>query len=178
MAYIPKDMAAMWDGGETQRFHTMPMLRPDTVGQHSYGVACVLMHVFPKAPARLLRAALKHDMAEAHYGDMPSPAKRELGIREQFAQLEDSYLAGLGVEPEELAPWEQWLLNFCDIVEGLRVTVRERAMGNQLIWLARRNFQDYAEELLAQERCVNEDIYERCKGLAWALKKEWEIVSK
>lgn len=178
VTYIPADLQAMWTGGETQRFHTITTLRPDTVGQHSYGVACVLMHVWPQASARLLRAALKHDMAEAHTGDMPAPAKRALGIRERFATYEDDYLKSVGVEPEKLSPWEAWLLKFCDSADGLRVTVRERAMGNQLIELANKNFQSYVDALLSEPICVGSDIYNRCAALAFALREEWTIVSK
>lgn len=182
VTYIAEDMQAMWDGGDVQRFHTCRMLLPDTVGHHSFNVACTLMHVWPAAPAHLLRAALKHDMAEVHAGDMPAPAKRALGIRELFAKYEEEYLESVGIPPENLSPAEAWLLKFCDSVDGLRVTVRERAMGNQLIEYAHANFQKYVDELLSDlpdgKPRVDREIYDRCAALAFGLEKEWEIVSK
>ncbi len=175
---IPEDMQAMWDGGETQRFHTCTLLRPDTVGQHSYGVACVLMHVFPEAGAHLLRAALKHDMAEAFTGDMPAPAKRGLGIRAQFAAFEDEYLEGVGVETETLNGWEAWLLKFCDSTDGLRVTIRERSMGNRLIEIAHLNFSTYIEELIdGVPADLPRGVWDKVAVLARAMEKEWEYVS-
>lgn len=177
---VPVDMQAMWEGGETQRFHTCMIIRPDTVGQHSYGVACVLMHVYPEAPAHMLRAALKHDMAESYTGDLPAPSKRALGIREQFTAFEDEYLANVGIMPERLEPWEAWLLKFCDSMDGLRVTVRERGMGNRLIEYAHSNFDAYVDELLNSD--VPDDVplaaLEKCHALQEAMKKEWDYVSK
>lgn len=179
MTYIPEDMQAMWEGGETQRFHTCMTLRPDTVGQHSFGVACVIMHVWPDAPAKVLRAALKHDMAESYTGDLPAPSKRALGIREQFAEFEDEYLGSVGIIPENLSPVQAWVLKFADSVDGLRVTIRERAMGNQMIQVANRNFTNYVDELLKNiPEHVPNDMFGRCSTLAWALKEEWEIVNR
>ena len=176
---IPEDMQAMWEGGETLRFHTCMVLRPDTVGQHSYGVACVMMHVLPTAGAHLLRACLKHDMAEAHTGDLPAPSKRALGIREQFAAYEDDYLKAVGIEAETLTDWEQWLLKFCDSTDGLRVTIRERAMGNQMIEAAHANFSSYVRELLKDVPVgVPNYVVVRCRNLEFALNKEWEYVTE
>lgn len=179
ITYIPRDMEAMWEGGETMRFHTCKMIREDTVGHHSYGVACVMMHVYPDAPAHLLRACLKHDMAEAFTGDMPAPAKRGLGIREQFAAFEEQHLAAVGIPPEPLEPWEAWLLKCCDSIDGLRITIRERAMGNQLIEFAHMNFQKYVSELLAMATggCPG-PIFQKAEALFWALEREWEHVTK
>jgi hypothetical protein len=184
--YIAQDMEAMWEGGETARFHTCTMLRPDTVGQHSYGVACVMMHVYPAAPARLLRACLKHDMAEQFTGDMPSPAKRGLGIREQFAAYEDEFLDSVGIGAEPLSAAQAWLLKFCDSADGTRVCIRERSMGNRRIEFAYGNFNRYLDELLVASKAIGDlvadaeyaEVMHRCRQLVWALKKEWEIVSK
>lgn len=179
ITYIPEDMQAMWDGGETQRFHTCTLLRPDTVGQHSYGVACVVMHLYPAAQVHLLRAALKHDMAEAFTGDLPAPAKRDLGIRQQFSDYEDSYLESVGIAAEKLSPWEAWLIKMADSIDGLRVCVRERTMGNQMIEHAYANFSRYCDDLCASgvELHVDSGALERARQLVWALKKEWEHVS-
>lgn len=180
ITYIAEDMQAMWDGGETARFHTCTLLRPDTVGQHSYGVACVVMHLYPQGQAHLLRAALKHDMAEAFTGDLPAPAKRDLGIREQFAAYEDKYLEGVGIAAEKLSAWEAWLIKMADSIDGLRVCVRERSMGNRMIEHAYANFSRYCEEMLTKGVEVTADCgaLERARQLVWALKKEWDIVSE
>ena len=181
ITHIAMDMQAMWDGGETQRFHTCTLLRPDTVGQHSFGVACVIMHLWPRAPGRMLRAALKHDMAEAYTGDLPSPAKRGLGIGEAFAAYEEQYLTSVGVLPETLVEWEDWLLKMADILDGLRVCVRERSMGNRLIEHAYGNFSLFAMEHLTAPRekgfYVDSEILKRAAALVTALIQEWNYVS-
>lgn len=178
--YVPEDMQAMWDGGETARFHTCTLLRQDTVAQHSYGVACVIMHLYPQAQVHLLRAALKHDMAEAFTGDIPSPAKRGLGIREALHAYEESYLTAVGIPAEELSQWEEWLLKMADTIDGLRICVRERSMGNRLIEVAYSNFARYAEEMLAAGGALHADsgALKKATELVWALNLEYDIVSK
>ena len=47
-----------------------------SVAQHSVIVAEILMDLYPDAPARLYRAGLMHDAAEAFCLDVPSPIKR------------------------------------------------------------------------------------------------------
>lgn len=157
----------LWNGGYTERFHTVPTLRIDTVGHHSYNVACLLMLLRPDSPAYMLRAALKHDAAEHVVGDMPAPTKRLLpdyhtvrlsdveeviSFRDAFSQLEEDTAKQYGVklEQDELNEEEAWLLKLCDALDGFRFCVQERTMGNRHHKLtdAGENFKSYAAKLL------------------------------
>lgn len=153
-----KALEFMWAGGNTRRFHTVPTILTDTVGHHSYNVACIIMYLRPQASTALLRAALKHDVAEHVLGDMPAPAKRKLpgyvngptaeSFREVFGKLEDKESSDAGVPVELLTSEEEWLLKFADAFDGLRFCYQEFYMGNKIIVPALENFRAYTEEVL------------------------------
>lgn len=161
-----KEIQFMWDGGETRRFHCYRPLMEDTVGHHSYNVACIIMFLWEDASARLLRAALKHDMAEHIVGDMPAPAKRSLPdypdstFREEFGFMEDRMMARAGIIVEHLSPEEQWCLKLADSMDGLRFCMHERALGNntpRMVDMAK-TFTSYIDTLMVDKRaggCLN-----------------------
>lgn len=141
-----RDMDFMWNGGETRRYHGFRMLMEDTVGHHSYNVACIIMKVRPDARVNLLRAALKHDMAEHIVGDMPAPSKRaapdyhlggsesskRMTFREWFGSYEADTAAQHGVQlDEELTTEEAWVLKFADSLDGMRFCINEMLLGNR-----------------------------------------------
>jgi 5'-deoxynucleotidase YfbR-like HD superfamily hydrolase len=182
-------MEFLWNGGHTARFHTVPTLKIDTVGHHSYNVACLLMTLRPDAPAHLLRAALKHDAAEHIVGDMPAPTKRALPdyhtvkfgpteevitFREAFGKLEEDTAAQYGVSLEEqgLTKEETWLLKLCDAMDGLRFCAQERRMGNRHTKLteAGLNFASYVEKLL-----YGEGKYLKSPPVAFAQQQDIEM---
>lgn len=160
-----KALEFMWRGGYTARYHTHATLTTDTVGHHSYNVACIIMALRPNASAQLLRAALKHDMAEHVVGDMPAPAKRGLPdyvsrpipgdgpatFREVFAAMEADHMNAAGVATEPLLDSEEWVLKLADSLDGMRFCVHERKLGNVGIHEVFVNFRSYASSLLFVE---------------------------
>lgn len=147
----------MWRGGNTLRYHTMQTLKTDTVGHHSFNVACLIMYLRPECRAELLKAALLHDTAEALVGDMPAPAKRMLpdyphaSFREVFGVIEEKAMTAAGIELPGLTPEEGWVLSFADAVDGMRYGIQERRLGNQSIGPCFENFRIYAARLLYGE---------------------------
>lgn len=161
----------MWDGGDTRRYHGFRFILEDTVGQHSYNVACTIMYLRPAASAKLLRAALKHDMAEHKVGDMPAPTKRDLpdyqsrpipgdgpaSFREVFGKYEEETAKARSVDLEQdLPPDEAWVLKFADSLDGMRFCIRERQLGNSTLRLHEvyAAFKSYVEDLLFDSVCV------------------------
>ena len=139
-------------GAETERFHTVRRIHSETVGHHSFGVAwfCILLH--PVQPSSdLLIAALSHDVAEHEVGDLPAPTKRQLHLREAFAQIENSFILQMSLPNPKLNEEEQRILQFADVFDGMMSCVRERQFGNQTIEICYRNFSSYAEELNPQQ---------------------------
>lgn len=164
----------LWDGGNTIRYHGIHTLVKDTVGHHSYNVTCIIMHLRPDASAKLLRAALKHDVAEHKVGDMPAPTKRALpdypaswhgdyppphdqpsrSFREVFGDLETKVAKDHGVDLEQdLEPEEAWVLKLADAMDGMRFCIQESHMGNNTARLRGffGTFRTYVTSLLLSE---------------------------
>jgi len=118
------------DGGAVARFHTS-RIRPQSVAEHSVGVAEVILHIRPTASAGLLRAALRHDVYEAITGDSPATAKWEhpelrsaLTVIEERLELERSLLPVLQVMDTQLLKW-------ADMAELVLYCIEEWQRGNR-----------------------------------------------
>ena len=152
------------NGGETRRFHTVPVLRSQTVAEHSFHVTMLLFTLYgqsdPGISIPLLLAGLTHDLAEHIVGDLPAPAKRNMGerlelkgtqtFRSAWGDMENELLDGVGLAWEhELSVEQLRMLKVADAMEGMLYCVRERAMGNRLIVPCYMNFHSYVTELLS-----------------------------
>ena len=161
-----KGLRLSLEAGYISRYHTERTLYTDTVGHHSYNVAQIILEVHPDASSDLLVAALRHDIAERRYGDIPAPSKRELpsypenvgqlgtvqderSFREVFGELENNHLNSHGVPMPSLTSYEEWLLKYADAMDGLRFCLQEESMGNLRVQHVARNYVRYIEELLA-----------------------------
>lgn len=150
------------NGGETRRYHTWPVLRQQTVAEHSFHVAMIYsMMALGAAPSDVqgltvpgLMAALTHDLAEHKTGDMPAPTKRGLeaffpGFREKYGELENDLLVNAELDWEHaLSSKERRWLKLADAMEGALYCVRERSMGNKLIAPVFANFRQYIRDVL------------------------------
>jgi 5'-deoxynucleotidase YfbR-like HD superfamily hydrolase len=153
------------NAGETRRFHTVPILRVQNVAEHSWHVVQLLWYLWggrePGISIELLMAAMNHDAAEHIVGDVPAPAKRNMGellgeyipketFRDAWGLMEENILKPHGMD------WDHFLsddqrdkLKFCDALDGMLYCVREREMGNQLIGTCFQNFHKYCAQILS-----------------------------
>lgn len=137
-------------GGGVRRYHTYRVVCEDTVASHSWGVAVVLDMLYAgQAPAKLLRAALYHDVAEHVFGDIPSPAKRafnsdELRKQEDKLMVEHSMFT-------VLSDWERFVLKVADILDGLIYCTEERERGNATLVSVWNTYHGYAKQKLDVE---------------------------
>jgi 5'-deoxynucleotidase YfbR-like HD superfamily hydrolase len=134
-------------GSEVNRYHTMMTLQRETVGHHSHGVACLTLLLNPGARRELLIAALYHDLAEQHTGDIPSPAKREYGIGDQVATLEKRLMSVAGLTWPALTPDEERVLKLADLAHGALSCTREIGLGNRRMRGVFSRFMSYAESM-------------------------------
>lgn len=140
----------IYKGGASKRYHTCRTLKEQDIAAHSFGVA-MLCELITEGRARkeLLMAALCHDLAEHIVGDIPSPAKRSLGISEQFGKYEESILNanGLGGYEASLSQDEKVILKYADIIDGMMFCLTELRYGNLHLGVVFKNFHSYAVQL-------------------------------
>lgn len=123
--------------GLVRRFHTWPVLREQTVAEHSWQVVRILYAVWPDPPAHLVVAALFHDVGEIATGDLPSYAKaRSSNLRQAAEEMENAAWLAMclpwGVPaPELLTTDELVVLKFCDRMELLEHSFQEGMLGNR-----------------------------------------------
>lgn len=145
---VGAQLDAIIAGGQTKRYHTVHTIKENTVGQHSYGVAMLCWLLQEGEPsAVLIMAALTHDVAEQWTGDMPAPAKRALGIRTSFAEVEANCLASLHLD-WQLDANDSLVLKLADSMEGLLFCITERRLGNVGIQTVYENFNHYVHQLI------------------------------
>lgn len=123
--------AQLRDYSAVKRFHILRTHRTQTVGEHSHGVAVLVMQVQPACSATLLKAALTHDFHERATGDMPSTAKwlyPELAFAMEAAANKWDHEHGLDWN---LTGQERQVLKFCDYLELLLWSTEEFRLGNE-----------------------------------------------
>ena len=142
----------LFDGSAVKRFHTIPTVTENTVGQHSHGVAMFCMLLEGGEPsAKLLMKALTHDLAEQYTGDVPSPAKRALGIRKEFGEVEEQLLATVDFSID-VTPREEMVLKLADCADGMLFCAKERMYGNKskMIKSAYKNYCSYVNAIMQE----------------------------
>jgi len=139
-------------GRATVRFHGRRMLDYQRIDAHSYGVAQLVRFIVgedveAERMARLLQAALDHDIAEWIAGDIPGPTKRILGPewRQQFNDYEDTLVRPYHLE-HALDAADTRVLKLADAAEGCLHCIEERLMGNQSIVTVFHEFWKYCTE--------------------------------
>lgn len=108
----PRDMTR---AAAVVRWHSTPEARPETLGQHQWHVAMLLLYYWPDTPAAALREALHHDTHELLTGDMPWHSKQRypaLAIEMGRAEIRARDQLGLG--QCRLTESEKAKLKFCD----------------------------------------------------------------
>lgn len=118
------------DASAVTRYHTARTLRMQSLAEHSYGVALIILHLDPGATARLLAAALYHDLSEISTGDIPAPVKwdsRELTV--VLSMLETRYARRMGLDMD-LGEAEAKMLKWADMFELVLWCREEWRMGN------------------------------------------------
>lgn len=127
----------MRTAARVQRCHTMATNYRQSVGEHSFGLACLLMEMIAgdeqvENPFLLMKAAMYHDAPEAITGDTPAPAKwAHPKFEEQLKVVEHTILKEFDLA-SEISAYEYLLLKFCDMMELAMYAVEEWDMGNKM----------------------------------------------
>lgn len=126
-----KNLLSIFKGGYVKRYHTVDMIKEQSVASHSWGVAVILCQMIKNPSPQLLKAALYHDVAEHVIGDMPATTKwrfEELSKAMSKAEQEIEHELGLDVKLDDT---EKAYLKFADMAELIITCVREYNLGNR-----------------------------------------------
>jgi hypothetical protein len=113
-----------------KRWHTWPMLLPDTVGRHSCRAALIYMEIWGLPRAEVLAWLLMHDLGELTAGDTPSSAKDFYPLEQAVSMAEMMGRATCGVKLPELLDDEANKCELADRLEAWETALIEHSMGN------------------------------------------------
>lgn len=126
-------------GMAVKRFHTHTRLVDETVGHHSANVCAILIALDPNVSRELLLEAILHDVAEAHTGDVPAPAKWACPVlKAALDDAEDDYIMQSGIPRYYLTLEDTKLLKAADMLDLILSSTEEVNRGNK-----------YAEKLVS-----------------------------
>lgn len=123
-------------GYAVKRWHTETVLVEQNVGHHSANVAALIIELYAptEPPARLLVAALTHDLPEAEIGDVPASSKWAApALKAELDKLDTEWYEKNWVPNPNymLADDELALLKMCDLLELLIYVREEIERGNK-----------------------------------------------
>lgn len=162
--------------GQVARWHTTPTSRAQSVGEHSWQVARILLAIWPEAPQPVLKEALFHDVGEINVGDTPYFAKANPPVRAALHALERTTRLRMTI------PWgvpfppvlDEHALHWLDVAHAIadwEFIFQECVMGN----LFMKNWAEIARERvlkMVREAPPNSDL-QRAR-VAEYYRKRWE----
>jgi hypothetical protein len=118
--------------GEVVRYHTWPMLRRQSVGEHTWQCIRIYWQIWGALPPELSTYFIWHDAGELACGDLPFPVKaRNPVLKEAMDALEDAAVERMGGVNVPLAPALITRAKACDLIDMHECGIVEMAMGNR-----------------------------------------------
>lgn len=126
---------ALLASGAVKRYHTHPHVigHPQTVAEHTFRCAAIMMSLWHEYTMSALQALLCHDGAEGAVGDISSTVKR---MHPDLARIMDGIeegvqvRVGMPVEGDQDFEAQMWI-RICDWLEGAFYAIDQMAMGNR-----------------------------------------------
>lgn len=116
-----------------KRLHTVPTIREQSVGEHTFGVLGILHLMGVVLNESITLATLLHDVPEAITGDVPAPAKKQWpALDKALLEAEEEIAKDFGFISvyRRLAPNEKRAIQFADSMECALYGYEEALMGN------------------------------------------------
>lgn len=116
---------------EVRRFHTWPVLRQQTIAEHSWQVLRIYEALWGWPSPRLTRHIQYHDCGEIVTGDLPYPTKSlNPELKRTIDLAEKEGLAKMGIELEEITVGEHKQFKLAHLIEMFEYGLEELCMGN------------------------------------------------
>lgn len=132
MSAHEKIMSSRALASRVRRYHTVPVLHQETVGEHSHRVCTLYLQLYGTPRVEVLEYIMYHDMGEISAGDLPFNAKRDApGIKDHMDKAEAAGLQRMNIKMPELTDIEYARFKLCDMLQMLEFARIEMAMGNQ-----------------------------------------------
>jgi 5'-deoxynucleotidase YfbR-like HD superfamily hydrolase len=165
MSNFHPEMLDPRQAGELRRYHTWACNHEQTVADHSWNVARLLLAWDPQLPRHMLVHALFHDIGERITGDVPYPIKAQNpALKKEMDRLEfDGHLAMCGPwgvsAPVALSDAEAALFKLADLVDMWEHALDEIARGNKHCRLVRERTQKAISDRLGDpESLISKSI--------------------
>lgn len=159
-----RQLTMLRDAGVVARYHTARILRPESVAEHSFNVANIVLCLTKGlASKELIAAALTHDMGEYLVGDIPAPVKRKLPpeVAETIEYMEDDAINDLHPDLFRiLTEQEERTLKIADRLDGLLKCLDELKMGNRTIQAIGTRYVGYLHDLTEHDDYLRLEVTE------------------
>lgn len=128
---LKKTFYTVSQASRVKRWHNARTIHQETLAEHHAITAQVLLMLFPATHSfNLLAAAVTHDLGEVGTGDIPSPTKDKLNLREALDHEERNYNPFISYQ-DQLNNHEKLLLKFADVFARVVFLYNEKMMGNK-----------------------------------------------
>jgi len=119
------------DGASVKRMHTVKTIGEHTVGEHSFGVALLVLIITEGgASSNLIKAALLHDLAEQHTGDLPAPVKWNNPVfHSELTEIERIFEERFGLHVN-ISEGDRVVLKWADLLDLTYYCLDQYEMGN------------------------------------------------
>lgn len=134
-------------GGGTERCHGIRHYGSYSNAAHSWGVAVIMLVLWPADFGRLAVYCIVHDVPEAWVGDIPAPTKKYCPeIKVASARMESQIFTRLSLPDEaELNVADKQKLRACDSLELYLWALEQLKGGNQHADCIRRELEGFYE---------------------------------
>lgn len=122
--------------GRIRRLHIRPMNGEEqNVAAHTWGVAMILLDLFPKVSKETLVFTLRHDVPEVCTGDVPANVKWENPeLEETLEWMERKFLEQMGWPTNPPSSYDLYAIKIADRIELLFYCLEQMYMGNWLLF--------------------------------------------
>lgn len=148
----------IFNGGNVRRYHTVDVIKEETVAHHSHMVACLVIEL-GGGPSTVM-AALYHDLYEQVSGDLPSTLKASGFDKSQLDRMEDETNDSHGLK---IVNFDYRVLKIADILAGILKCDNEIKMGNGKCVTPRDNYVSYLMKMSPFYESENRVIKAVCK---------------